>query len=351
MNIEAIDLFCGAGGLTHGLEKAGVRVLAGYDIDPACQYPYQTNNTARFVEQSVVDIKIPDILSHYSSKAIKMLAGCAPCQPFSKYTRGLSKNDERWSLLYSFLHLIEGVQPDLITMENVPEIKRHKVYDDFEDSLIKQGYFVWSQIVFCPDYGIAQGRKRLVLLASKFAEISLIKPTYDQSNYMTVSDVISKLPPIKAGEKNPHDPIHVANKLTEINLRRIRASTQGGTWHDWSDDLKLACHKRITGKGYVSVYGRMKWDEPSPTITTQATNYGSGRFGHPEQDRAITLREAALLQSFPKDYQFINPAENSFNHAGISRLIGNAVPVKLGEVIGQSMKAHLYSLDEGVGSK
>lgn len=349
MNIEAIDLFCGVGGLTHGLEKSGIKVLVGYDIDPACRYPYQTNNSASFVEKNIVETEPEDLLGCYSPDALKMLAGCAPCQPFSKYTQHLPK-DERWSLLYSFLRLIEGVQPDLITMENVPEIKRHKVYHDFEASLLRQGYFVWSQVVFCPDYGIAQNRKRLVLLASKFADITLIQPTHDKSNYCTVRDVISQLPPISAGQKNLHDPIHVANKLTEINLKRIRASKSGGTWRDWSEDLKLTCHGRSTGKGYVSVYGRMKWDEPSPTITTQAYNYGSGRFGHPEQDRAITLREAALLQSFPENYQFIDPKEKDFRRIEISRLIGNAVPVKLAEVIGQSMITHLASLSSLVDS-
>jgi len=349
MNIEAIDLFCGVGGLTHGLEKSGIKVLAGYDIDPACRYPYQTNNSACFVEKSIVETEPEDLIRYYSSDALRMLAGCAPCQPFSKYTQHLPK-DERWSLLYSFLRLIEGVQPDLITMENVPEIKRHKVYKDFEDSLVKQGYYVWSQVVFCPEYGIAQNRKRLVLLASKFGQIALIQPTHDKSKYLTVRNVISKLPPISAGQKNPHDPIHVANKLTEINLKRIRSSKSGGTWRDWSEDLKLTCHGRSTGKGYVSVYGRMKWDEPSPTITTQAYNYGSGRFGHPEQDRAITLREAALLQSFPESYQFIDPEQKNFRRIEISRLIGNAVPVKLAEVIGQSMIIHLASLSSRVGS-
>jgi len=348
MNIEAIDLFCGAGGLTHGLEQAGVNVTVGYDIDPACRYPYESNNVSRFIEQSVLNINASEMLDKYSSGAIKVLAGCAPCQPFSKYTQRLPK-DERWSLLYSFSRLVREVQPDLITMENVPEIKGHQVYIDFEKSLIEQGYFIWSKVVFCPDYGIAQGRKRLVLLASKFSEISLIAPTHQKSNYVTVRNVISKLKPIAAGDKNSSDPIHKSNRLTEINRKRIKASKQGGTWHDWSEDIRLECHKRATGKGYVSVYGRMKWDEPSPTITTQAYNYGSGRFGHPEQDRAITLREAALLQSFPENYQFVDSKEKIFRQVEISRLIGNAVPVLLGKVIGQSMVNHLAQQDNPVG--
>jgi len=344
MNIEAIDLFCGAGGLTHGLEQAGINVTVGYDIDPSCRYPYESNNDSRFIEQSVLDINASEMLDKYSSGAIKVLAGCAPCQPFSKYTQRLPK-DERWSLLYSFSRLVREVQPDLITMENVPEIKGHQVYIDFEKSLIEQGYFIWSKVVFCPDYGIAQGRKRLVLLASKFSAISLISPTHQKPNYVTVRNVISKLKPIAAGDKNLSDPIHKSNRLTEINRKRIKASKQGGTWHDWSEDIRLECHKRATGKGYVSVYGRMKWDEPSPTITTQAYNYGSGRFGHPEQDRAITLREAALLQSFPENYQFVDSKEKTFRQVEISRLIGNAVPVRLGEVIGQSMINHLVQQD------
>ncbi|MEI6746879.1 MAG: DNA (cytosine-5-)-methyltransferase [Methylococcaceae bacterium] len=204
-NIEAVDLFCGVGGLTHGLEKSGIRVVAGYDIDSACRYPYHKNNSAKFIEKDIAEIKGTEISTHYSDNVIKILAGCAPCQPFSKYTQHLPK-DARWSLLYSFARLIKETSPHLITMENVPEIKNHSVYHDFEEMLSDQGYFIFSQIVFCPDYGIPQKRKRLVLLASKFSTISLLEPTHDESTYVSVRDTIAELPEIQAGQKNSFDP-------------------------------------------------------------------------------------------------------------------------------------------------
>lgn len=163
---------------------------------------------------------------------------------------------------------------------------------------------------------------------------------------LTVKDAIGGLPRIAAGEKSADDPLHASAGLGAINLKRIRASTPGGTWRDWPKGLRASCHRRSTGKTYPSVYGRMEWDKPAPTMTTQCYGFGNGRFGHPEQDRAISLREAAIIQSFPKEYSFLAGGEEvTFERLGT--LIGNAVPPKLGEAIGRSILAHVEAVRNG----
>ncbi|EJN6958344.1 DNA cytosine methyltransferase [Photobacterium damselae] len=341
VKIVGVDLFCGAGGLTHGLQKAGIDVKAGFDIEVNCKFPYEHNNSAEFVLKSVVDITAEDIKSRFDDGAYSLLAGCAPCQPFSKYTQAKPKDqDERWGLLYQFARLVKESQPDFITMENVPDLNKHKVYTDFKEELKSEGYFVYERVVFCPDYGMAQTRSRLVLLASRLGSIELIKPTHDKSKYITVKDVIGHLPKIKSGSVNKHDPLHRSSGLSELNLMRIKASKPGGTWRDWPEELRAKCHTKASGKGYASVYGRMAWDEPSPTITTQCFGFGNGRFGHPTQARAISLREAAILQSFPDDYEFVEP-DGVYVMKNLGKMIGNAVPVRLGEIVGISLQNHI----------
>ena len=212
------------------------------------------------------------------------------------------------------------------------------------DALTDDGYYFAEdpekRVIHCPDYGIPQHRRRVVLVASRFGPIELIPPTHAPGAYRNVSDALRSLPPLEAGDEDSSDPMHRTSRPTPINLRRIRHSTPGGTWRDWPRKLVADCHKEKSGKTYPSVYGRMKWDEPSPTITTQFYGFGNGRFGHPEQDRAISLREGAILQSFPKDYQFVEP-KGDYCFKTIGRMIGNAVPVRLGEVVGRTITKHL----------
>lgn len=343
--IKVVDLFCGAGGLTHGLQKAGLNVVAGYDIDAACRFAYEKNNKSLFVQKSVTEIEEDELKKHFIDADVKILAGCAPCQPFSSYTKnlkhdGLPVKDERWSLLYSFAKQIKISCPDIITMENVPGVVNHEVFKDFIASLKKESYYVWYDTVFCPDYGMAQSRSRLVLLASKFGEIKLIPPTHKKEKYKTVRDVIGNLPSIEAGECHDADKLHRSAALSDINIKRIKASVPGGTWRDWPEELRAKCHTKESGSTYTAVYGRMSWDKVGPTITTQCTGFGNGRFGHPEQNRALSLREAALLQSFPKKYEFW-PKDTKIEMSTIARLIGNAVPVRLGEVVGKTILKHL----------
>ncbi len=343
--VSAVDLFCGAGGLTHGLIAGGIPVKAGYDIDPACKFPYEYNNNALYIKKCITEITGNEINRHYSDSSVKVLAGCAPCQPFSKYSHGLPKDQNKWSLLNSFARLINESKPQIITMENVPQLTRHDIFKKFVKNIEKQNYSVFYEIVYCPDYGIPQNRSRLVLLASKYGKISLIAPTHTEDpTKVTVRSAIESLQPLKAGEMYKDDPLHQCRNLSEKNLKRIKHSKPGGTWRDWPEKLRAKCHQKKSGATYPSVYGRMEWDKPSPTITTQFFGYGNGRFGHPKQDRALSLREGALLQTFPRTYQFM-PDERGLSTQLIGRMIGNAVPVKLGEVVAKSIIAHLNCLN------
>lgn len=345
--IKVVDLFCGAGGLTHGLQRAGLNVVAGYDIDATCRYAYEKNNNALFVQKSVTELEDGEINKYFNDASVKVLAGCAPCQPFSSYTntdRSEKKTkDHRWPLLYSFAKQIQLSAPDIVTMENVPRVINHKVFKDFVKTLKSEGYSVWYDTVFCPDYGMAQSRSRLVLLASKLGDIELIPPTHQKNNYNTVRDVIGQLAPIEAGAVDKKDRLHYSSSLSPLNMERIKHSKPGGTWKDWPESLRASCHTKESGSSYTAVYGRMSWDKLGSTITTQCIGFGNGRFGHPEQNRAISLREAALLQSFPMNYDFW-PEDIKIEIRNVARLIGNAVPVRLGEVVGISILEHLKKL-------
>jgi len=336
----AVDLFCGAGGLTKGLENAGIDVRLGIDVDPACEFPYTTNNNAKFLLKSVEDVKPPEIEKIFRKGCLRLLAGCAPCQTFSTYYQKATSDDKRWWLLRQFSRLVLETEPELITMENVPRLRHQTVFQEFVSSLENAKYHVSYEIVNCDDYGVAQKRQRLVLLASKLGPISLLAPSEFGSARKTVRETIADLPRLEAGDIHASDPMHRAATLAPVNVRRIRESRPGGTWRDWQDELVAECHKKRTGKTYPSVYGRMTWDEPSPTITTQFYGFGNGRFGHPEQNRALSLREGALLQSFPAEYVF-TPPDQPIYVKSVGRLIGNAVPPRLGQVIGRSIMIHV----------
>jgi DNA (cytosine-5)-methyltransferase 1 len=233
-------------------------------------------------------------------------------------------------------------------MENVPSVAKHSVFDDFVEALQRMGYNVHQSVVDCSLYGLPQSRRRMVLLASRLGPIELIEPS--RKKLATVRKAIGKLPRITHGGADAKDPLHTASRLSDLNLQRIRASRPGGTWRDWPDHLIAECHRRETGHSYPGVYGRMVWDEPAPTLTTQFYGFGSGRFGHPEQDRAISLREGAILQGFPKSYSFV-PKGEPVHLKVLGRMIGNAVPVTLGKVIGESIVAHLGSTAENLKKK
>ncbi|GHT57323.1 cytosine-specific methyltransferase [Bacteroidia bacterium] len=348
-DIEVIDLFCGIGGLSYGMRQSGLKIIAGFDIDKTCKYAYEKNNDAKFYFQDIKEVTGQSVKELYNKSAIKVLAGCAPCQPFSSYAFKVKEKDkDKYDLLYEFGRIATEVKPEIITMENVAQIlsfKQKPVLQDFINILHSNGYYVSVNKVFCPDYGIPQTRKRLVLLASRIGEIQLIPPTHKKENYVTVRDAIGNLPPINSGEICKTDTMHIAKSLSEKNLKRIKSTPYGGGWRDWNEDLQLDCHKKQSGKSFGSVYGRMVWEKPAPTMTTLCMGLGNGRFGHPEQDRAISLREAALFQTFPMDYDFFSPDEPVATTKA-SRYIGNAVPPILGQVIANSIISHLKTVDK-----
>lgn len=337
--VVCVDLFCGAGGLTHGLIDAGVRVVAGVDFDAACKHPYTANHEGvAFHRLDVAELEASAIDEWLGEATVRVLAGCAPCQPFSSYSqRYETVGTDRWRLLNEFGRLVEEVVPDIVTMENVPTVTRHAVFDDFVATLEHSGYEVWYDVVDCVDYGLPQRRRRTVLLASLHGPIGLREP--DASQPKTVEDALKGLPIIRHGGCNKDDPLHAASRLSPLNLKRIKASKPGGSWRDWPKRLVADCHRKGTGERYPSVYGRMRWDEPAPTLTTQFYGFGSGRFGHPTQARALTLREGAILQGFPENYSFI-PDGAAVHFKVLGRLIGNAVPVELGRVIGETIIDH-----------
>jgi len=350
-DFSAVDLFCGVGGLTHGLILENIKVNAGIDFDPTCKFAFEANNDALFFHKDVTQLSGAELQKYFTKGKKKILIGCAPCQPFSLYNHKMAKNthkrnqDSKWKLLYSFGNLIEEVKPEIVSMENVPMLVKFgkgKVFNDFVHRLEKLEYYVSWEIVNAQDYGVPQRRKRLILFASKLGRIALIDKTVKDSNYKTVRQTIGHLPPVEDGCPHPDDPLHKARKLTELNKKRIRATPEGGFWRDWDKSLWLECHKKDSGKDFNSVYGRMKWDDVAPTMTTYCTGLNNGRFGHPDQDRAISLREAALIQSFPEDYKFIDP-KFKFSSQNIAKHIGNAVPVGLGIAIAKSIKKHIQS--------
>lgn len=343
MKIKCVDLFCGAGGLTHGFQLEGLPVVAGLDLDPACRFPYETNNRAKFIEADISKVSAKQINDLFGTADLKVLAGCAPCQPFSTYAQRYTRDgiDGKWGLMYEFARLVKGTRPDVITMENVPSVAKHEVFNDFVKTLKLLGYQVWFDVVDSSLYGVPQTRRRMVLLASQHGEISMIKPSSRRPK--TVRQAIGRLREQSAGESSPRDKLHVSSTLSDKNLKRIQLSKPGGTWRDWPQELVADCHRAESGRSYPGVYGRMEWDKPAPTMTTQCYGFGNGRFGHPKQDRAITLREAAIIQSFPRDYAFI-PDDGEVSFKVLGRLIGNAVPVELGRAIARSINSHLATI-------
>jgi len=346
--VSAVDLFCGAGGLTHGLMQAGIKVEAGIDLDESAKHAFTTNNPGvSFFPWDVAGKNYTSIEKLFDSSKHRLLAGCAPCQPFSKLTNGVAKH-HAWDLLDNFGRFVRGILPELVTMENVPGlvVRGRPVFDKFIGMLKKHEYEVAWDVVKCHEYGIPQSRERLVLLASRLGKMAVPKKTHrSRDQWQTVRQTIADLPPLESGRDDPSDPLHAASKLSDKNLRRIRATRHdGGTRQDWPSELVLECHKKKSGESYGSIYGRMWWDRPAPTMTTLCTGLGNGRFGHPEQDRSITLREAALLQSVPLGYEFW-PSDKTVNHKAVGRMIGNAVPPMLAKALGQAIIKHV----EGCG--
>lgn len=342
MDVRAVDLFCGAGGLTRGLLDAGIDVRFGVDTDPDCRYPYEANNDVPFVLADVATLKSSAIRAAFRGADVSVLAGCAPCQAFStNNVRRGSSSPHKHRLIRAFERLVDEVRPDIVTMENVPYLQTRMAFRDFIARVSRLKYHVWVSVADVRLYGVPQARKRLVVLASRIGPLELVPPSHkSEAEWITVREALGKLPALRAGQQDASDALHIASQLSETNLERLRASKPGGSWRSWPKKLRAKCHTKKQGARYVSVYGRMEWNKPSPTITTLCYGFGNGRFGHPSQLRGISLREAAILQSFPRDYEFV-PADQRVRISTVGRLIGNAVPVRFAKAIGMSIKKSL----------
>jgi DNA (cytosine-5)-methyltransferase 1 len=345
--VKVVDAYCGIGGLSHGLVLEGLHVVAGIDNDKTCKMAFETNNGAKFICKDIARFTARELSDLFGDATIRVLVGCAPCQPYSTLARRKrppKAEAKRWYPLYRFMRLVEATKPEIVSMENVPDLsntQKYPVFAEFVAVLERTGYHVWYATVDASRYGVPQRRNRLVLLASRLGEIALIPDTHDDKAVATVRKTIASLPALADGEVDPCDPLHRSSKLSDLNRKRIAETPEeGGSAKNWRLDLRPDCYRRQSGKSYmVTVYGRMRWDDPAPTMTTQCTTLGTGRFGHPTQNRAISLREAARFQSFPDGYVF-----SDIDEVGVRRMarhIGNAVPVLLGRAIGRSIKRHV----------
>ena len=334
MPVFAIDVFCGAGGMSLGLLRAGVPVLAGIDNDALAADTYEQNLGIPVIRDSVENVT-GRMLRHLVPAGGRLVfAICAPCQPFSK-VRTNGKRSKGRDLLLSVGRLVRSARPDGLVVENVPQIGNGSgrgVLGRFTKLLASSGYSYTYANLDAKNFDVPQTRRRMVLLAVKGKkELHLPRSS---GRRRTVRDAIGDLPRINAGERRVGMPLHRASRLAPQNLVRLRATPRnGGDSRAWPADLLPPCRK--DSDGFYDVYGRMRWEAPAPTLTTRCNSLSNGRFGHPEQDRAISLLEAALLQTFPRSYRFAG-VQNE-----IAKQIGNAVPVRLAAALAGALAEQL----------
>lgn len=338
----AIDLFSGCGGLTQGMHEAGFCTKIAVELEPVAAAAYKLNHP----ETEIIQADIRTVSSHkiremLGGQQLHLLAGCPPCQGFSSVRRKNKKNvrDRRNNLVLEYFRLVKELRPLTIMMENVPSLKDYYLFKGIVKELEKLGYSPKVEIVNVKDYGVPQSRRRLVLIGSLLGDIQLAKA---QNIRVTVRDTIAHLPtPDKA-----IDPLHqiVAKHTPEIMERIKLTPKNGGSWKDLPKKYTLKCHK-AENVGFNDIYGRLRWDDYSTTITGGCLNPSKGRFLHPEQDRVLTPREAALLQSFPADYKF--PLDIPKQSLGL--LIGNALPPRFSYYQSKNIAAHLSKYVEDSG--
>lgn len=334
--IKAIDFFCGAGGLTRGMLDAGISVVAGIDNDYRVKKTYESNNKpSRFIVADIKDVNIDALRQEFGigMKEPTLYAACTPCQPFSTLNT-MHAVDGRKSLILDFARIVGQAPPDYIIVENVPGLGNafgKEFYDEFEKTLRKHGFQIDAEKLDAKEFGVPQTRKRFILVASRHGRPHLPKRTTPEK-YRTVGDSIRRFPAIAHGEKSDSHKNHLARKLLPHHLRIVEAvPANGGSRKDVADtSLLLKCHQK-NPNAHKDVFGRMSWDLPAPTLTCRCTDVYCGRFTHPEQHRGISLREAAALQTFDDQYEFFG--DSILEQA---RQIGNAVPVGLAKLLGDS---------------
>lgn len=360
-----IDLFSGCGGSAWGFREAGFAIKGFVEIDGIACNSFRENfpEATEAIPGDITKLR-GQKLDYFRQKLNidkdkTIILACPPCQGFSNARRRNQRiSDSRNMLIFDFVQLVKKIHPIAFVMENVPGLATgvgKPLFEKTLEKLKKIGYKnFWCDVLEVADFGVPQRRKRLVLIGTRNHNIKLSKPLQTNQNpdiqtahfpkWKTVKEEISDLPLIKAGEKNPKDPLHKSAGLSDLNLKRIRQTPEnGGSRNSWPLNLWLKCHKESSG--YTDVYGRMRWDAPSPTITGGCTMISKGRYGHPEQDRAISLREAARLQTFPDFFIFKG------NFGQTAAQIGNAVPPLFAQRIAESLLKALNKLETEGKSK
>ena len=338
--LTAIDLFSGCGGLTLGLKQAGFAVIAAIEVDQLAAEAYRLNHPeVKLLEDDIRRVRPYSLMKQLGMRSgqLSLLAGCPPCQGFSslRTLNGARRtDDDRNDLLFQFIRFVRAFRPKAVMMENVPGLAKDERFSRFCDQLMQLGYKNGKQAILdAADYGVPQRRKRLVIIAIRGKQVQFAAPIRPTK---TVRDAIGGLPaPGTTG-----DELHIIVSKHSIRIQKLieLIPKDGGSRVDLPEEYWLACHK--LNRGFYDVYGRMAWDSPAPTITGGCFNPSRGRFLHPQDDRAITLREAALLQGFPSEYKF--PVRGSV--AGIGLLIGNALPPALVQAQARGIAEKLVSL-------
>ncbi len=343
----AIDLFCGAGGLTLGLKRAGFNVIAGVELYPEIAKTYKANHPkTKLLIKDIRKVNGREILKLTGRHKIDLVAGCPPCQGFSQLTEKYKRRDSRNGLVIEMARLIEDIKPKMVMMENVAGIvtKGKSILGKFVRRLRKLGYSVSMGVLQMADFGVPQSRRRFVLLAGKGFDPSLPVPTHcakgDEGNklkpWTTLEQVIKDMPEpvtlsfaLQNGGPKKYN-WHVVRNLKQISKERLDAIKEGENRFSLPKHLRPKCHE-MDGAGFANVYGRMSWQRVSPTITRGCTTLCMGRFGHPNKPRTISVREAALIQTFPKHYRF----ETKFMVTSCD-LVGNALPPKFALMAGRT---------------
>lgn len=341
-NLKAVDFFCSGGGMSYGMQQAGIKILAGIDFDKTCEETYTSNITgAKFIHADVFELKETELEKQLSLKKNDknlVLIGCSPCQFWSIINTDKNKSEKSKDLLKEFRRFVEHLMPGYVVVENVPGVLRRKAesgLEDFISWLENNKYKVHFDVHEVSEYGVPQHRRRFTLIANKVSKDEL-SPIKTKGEKLTVRDVLGEhngFPKVKAGHKDETPFLHTVAGLKEINIKRLSMTKKnGGNRLVYADsDLAPECHKG-DNVNFKDSYGRMWWDRPSPTITTKFFSISNGRFAHPEENRAISLREGAVLQSFPKKYIF-----KTTSIANTARMIGNAVPPKYAQAIGKAI--------------
>lgn len=332
---NSVDVYSGVGGLSAGMVQAGFAAKAAIEIDKYAVLAYRMNHPETIVlENDIRKVSADAIIATLNGEPLHLLAGCPPCQGFSsvrRLNRKQNVRDDRNALILEYLRLIKELKPMTIMMENVPGLINYYLFKDVVKELDVLGYRPKVKIVNVKDYGVPQSRKRLIMVGSLLGEIDIAGGTEKK---VTVKEAIGTLESIQETK----DPLHkiTANHTPEV-MERIRLTPKdGGSWKDLPERYTLVCHKK-KNVGFKDIYGRLRWNNYSSTITGGCLNPSKGRFLHPEEDRVITAREAALLQSFPKSYRF--PV--NIPKASLALLIGNALPPRFSYIQSMNIKRHL----------